>query len=73
MTKIFRNQKIWFCAFLKKLLGIQSPSCRALYGLKYEFDYLRSKRTIDVEFVKLREEIDEIMQNIGGSTHEQNL
>ena len=73
MTKIFRNQKVWFRAFLKKLLGIQSPSCCALYGLKYEFDYLKARRSVDVESVKLREELDELMKNIGGSTNDENI
>mgnify|MGYP007133710390 CR=1 FL=1 len=69
MTKIFRNQKVWFCAFLKKLLGIQSPSCRACYGIEYEFDYLQAyRRGLITEYDKRLH--DDIMRYFGGSQHD---
>lgn len=72
MTKNFRNQKIWFWAFLKKLLGIQSPTCRALYGIEYEFDYLQAYRRGIIHDLN-KQLHDEIMQNIGGSTNDENI
>lgn len=72
MTKIFRNQKIWFCAFLKKLLGIQSPSCRALYGLKYEFDYLIECRDGTIKELE-RQFAEEIKKHVGGLQHDENI
>lgn len=34
------NQFVWFNAWLKKQLGIASPSKLLGYGIKYEYDYL---------------------------------
>lgn len=31
-------------AWIKKRLGIQSPSCLMWFGYKYEYDYLATKK-----------------------------
>ena len=72
MTKIFRNQKVWFRAYIKKLLGIQSPTCLSLYGIAYEFDYLKAYRSGIINDYE-KQLHDEIMQNIGGSTNDKNI
>lgn len=65
MTKIFRNQKVWFCAFLEKLLGIQSPSCICLYGRKYRFDYLKDYRRGIIQ-EEQRQFAEEMKKAVGG-------
>ena len=65
MKKIFRNQKVWFCAFLKKLLGIQSPTCLSLYGMEYEFDYLQAYRRGIIQ-EKERQLCEEMKKAVGG-------
>lgn len=69
MTNIFRNQKVWFSAWIQKIMRIQSPTCLLYHGRKYMFDYLKDERRgiIQEEQQKFYEEM---IKAVGGSTHD---
>lgn len=72
MIKIFRKQKVWFVAWIQKILGIQSPTCLLYYGRKYMLDYLKDERRgiIQEEQRKFCEEMNKI---VGGFQHDENI
>lgn len=44
MNRYSRNPFIWFRAWLKKLMGVRSPTFICLYGRQFEFDFLKDYR-----------------------------
>ena len=69
MTKIFRNQKVWFVAWIQKIMRVQSPTCIWLYGRKYMFDYLKDKRRGIIQKEE-RKFCEEMIKAVGGSRHD---
>ena len=60
-----KNQFTWFNAWLKKQLGIASPSKLFLYGIKYEYDYLIACKNGTLK-EKQKEIQDSVIQNLKG-------
>lgn len=66
MTNIFKKQKIWFVAWIQKILRVQSPTCLLYYGRKYMFDYLKDEHRGIIQ----KEFYEEMIKAVGGSTHD---
>ena len=69
MTNIFRNQKVWFVAWIQKILRVQSPTCLLFYGRKYMFDYLKDERRGIIQNEQ-RKFYEEMIKAVGGSKHD---
>lgn len=72
MKPKIENPVVWFNAWIKKQLGIVSPSKYYTYGIKYEYDYLIACR--DGTIKELEKRLDEeIKKHVGGSQHDENI